>query len=183
MFARILASLLWLLPTISTLFAQMPQYEAITIENGLSQGMIFDIVQTRDGFIWVATKDALNRYDGYNFKAAWAGQLPNEPDLSCLTQATCFSIEPSKPVEDDMEEYLIAINAEPGGDLRVFSNLRAYALDPEQALLRPIAAGKANDPWLSFPFRLLRFLDGQADLPEFPCTTRKCLYSPTHRPM
>jgi signal transduction histidine kinase/DNA-binding response OmpR family regulator/ligand-binding sensor domain-containing protein len=259
MFARILASLLWLLPTISTLFAQKPQYEAITIEHGLSQGMIFDIVQTRDGFIWVATKDALNRYDGYNFKvfsndpfdpfsiaentvtalfedsrgwlwlgteskgidlydrhsgrfhhfsldfkrldqaasfdvyaireapdgsicllqksngliriaipAAWAGQLPNEPDLSRLTQATCFTMEPSKPAEGDMEEYLIAINAEPGGDLRAYSNLRAYTLDSEQALLRPIAAGKANDPWLTFPFRLIRFLDGQADLPEFP---------------
>ncbi len=30
--------------------------------------MIFDICQTRDGFLWVATKDGLNRYDGYNFK-------------------------------------------------------------------------------------------------------------------
>ncbi|MCB9355780.1 MAG: hypothetical protein H6575_14540, partial [Lewinellaceae bacterium] len=29
--------------------------------------MIFDILQTRDGFLWVATKDGLNRYDGYNF--------------------------------------------------------------------------------------------------------------------
>ncbi|MCB9341331.1 MAG: response regulator [Lewinellaceae bacterium] len=42
--------------------------EHITIADGLSQGMIFDILQTQDGFIWVATKDGLNRYDGYNFK-------------------------------------------------------------------------------------------------------------------
>jgi len=39
----------------------------ITIKNGLSQGMIFDILQTQDGFMWFATKDGLNRYDGYNF--------------------------------------------------------------------------------------------------------------------
>lgn len=41
--------------------------EAITTEQGLSQGYIFDILQDRDGFLWVATKDGLNRYDGYNF--------------------------------------------------------------------------------------------------------------------
>lgn len=50
------------------LAAQPVQPDAITIEHGLSQGMVFDLCQTRDGFLWVATKDGLNRYDGYNFK-------------------------------------------------------------------------------------------------------------------
>lgn len=50
------------------LAGQTPVLDKITIEDGLSQGMIFDILQTRDGFVWVATKDGLNRYDGYNFK-------------------------------------------------------------------------------------------------------------------
>lgn len=48
--------------------AQTTAFEKITIENGLSQGMVFSMLQTRDGFLWVATKDGLNRYDGYNFK-------------------------------------------------------------------------------------------------------------------
>lgn len=43
-------------------------YETISIGQGLSQGMVFDILQDRDGFIWVATKNGLNRYDGYDFK-------------------------------------------------------------------------------------------------------------------
>ncbi|MEO6290240.1 MAG: two-component regulator propeller domain-containing protein, partial [Ginsengibacter sp.] len=43
-------------------------YESISIAEGLSQGMVFDIIQDRDGFIWVATKNGLNRYDGYEFK-------------------------------------------------------------------------------------------------------------------
>ncbi len=63
----LLALLLWLaLPC--TGFAQKTAFEKITIEQGLSQGMIFDILETCDGFLWVATKDGLNRYDGYNFK-------------------------------------------------------------------------------------------------------------------
>src|SRR5258705_5416969 len=43
-------------------------YETISIAQGLSQGMVFDILQDKEGFIWVATKNGLNRYDGYDFK-------------------------------------------------------------------------------------------------------------------
>jgi len=43
-------------------------YETISTDKGLSQGMIFDIIQDKEGFIWVATKNGLNRYDGYSFK-------------------------------------------------------------------------------------------------------------------
>ncbi|MBE2206178.1 MAG: response regulator [Saprospiraceae bacterium] len=57
-----------LLSGFAALHAQIPLIERITIEQGLSQGMIFDILQTRDGFLWIATKAGLNRYDGYNFK-------------------------------------------------------------------------------------------------------------------
>lgn len=45
-----------------------PAYETISTAQGLSQGMIFDLLQDTEGFIWVATKNGLNRYDGYNFK-------------------------------------------------------------------------------------------------------------------
>ncbi len=44
-----------------------PLFESISNAQGLSQGMIFDLLQDREGFIWVATKNGLNRYDGYRF--------------------------------------------------------------------------------------------------------------------
>ena len=50
------------------LVAQSHRIESLTIADGLSQGMIFDIEQTQDGFLWFATKDGLNRYDGYHFE-------------------------------------------------------------------------------------------------------------------
>jgi len=40
----------------------------LTVNNGLSQGMIFDMLQSKDGFPWIATKDGLNRYDGARFE-------------------------------------------------------------------------------------------------------------------
>lgn len=42
--------------------------EVITSAQGLSQGMINDMLQDKEGFIWIATKGGLNRYDGYSFK-------------------------------------------------------------------------------------------------------------------
>ncbi|MCY7293580.1 MAG: hypothetical protein LH615_15490, partial [Ferruginibacter sp.] len=47
---------------------QNHNYKSISIAQGLSQGMVFDILQDKEGFIWVATKNGLNRYDGYGFK-------------------------------------------------------------------------------------------------------------------
>ncbi len=43
-------------------------YVHILSENGLSQNTVHSILQDREGFIWFATEDGLNKYDGYNFK-------------------------------------------------------------------------------------------------------------------
>lgn len=41
--------------------------EKIGIENGLSNNNVISITQDRDGFIWIATKDGLNRFDANSF--------------------------------------------------------------------------------------------------------------------
>jgi ligand-binding sensor domain-containing protein len=43
-------------------------FERINIEDGLSNNSINGILQTIDGFLWIATKDGLNRFDGHEFK-------------------------------------------------------------------------------------------------------------------
>ncbi|MEZ4830035.1 MAG: two-component regulator propeller domain-containing protein [Bacteroidia bacterium] len=63
--AVLLALLLLVCPAF---FAQNIQFERIPNELGLSQNYISALCQDRAGFIWVGTKDGLNRFDGYNFK-------------------------------------------------------------------------------------------------------------------
>jgi ligand-binding sensor domain-containing protein len=44
------------------------KFRNYSMEDGLSMSTIVDISQTKDGYIWMATPDKLNRFDGYGFK-------------------------------------------------------------------------------------------------------------------
>jgi ligand-binding sensor domain-containing protein len=43
------------------------QFEHINLEDGLSQGSVYCVLQDQKGFLWFGTQDGLNKYDGYQF--------------------------------------------------------------------------------------------------------------------
>ena len=59
-------------------FAQYDsEFEKLTIKDGLSNNDIWQLIQDQYGFLWLATKDGLNVYDGYKFQI-----FKNSPDDS-----------------------------------------------------------------------------------------------------
>lgn len=57
---------LWMAGGGLTVAAQVA-FDHLTTADGLSQSTVWEITQDRNGFIWMATADGLNRYDGSTF--------------------------------------------------------------------------------------------------------------------
>ena len=64
------------------------KFKHYTTDNGLSQGSIYHIYQDRKGFIWLATWDGLNRFDGYQFTVF----KPNLHDANSIKGSRISSI-------------------------------------------------------------------------------------------
>lgn len=55
--------------SIFRLFSQpVCDFELFSIKDGLTQGVVMDILQDKKGYIWFSTWNGLSRFDGYNFK-------------------------------------------------------------------------------------------------------------------
>jgi signal transduction histidine kinase/ligand-binding sensor domain-containing protein/DNA-binding response OmpR family regulator len=57
------------------------RFKSFSTQEGLSQSSVLSITQDAQGFIWMGTKDGLNRLDGYNFRT-FKNELGNLNSLS-----------------------------------------------------------------------------------------------------
>ncbi|MBO6795303.1 MAG: hypothetical protein JJ895_15460 [Balneolaceae bacterium] len=53
---------------LNSVYAQTYPFRTYSIEEGLSESVVYDIIQDSDGFIWLATGFGLNKFDGYSFE-------------------------------------------------------------------------------------------------------------------
>jgi len=66
-------------------------FESLLTQPGLNltQGMVYDILQDKEGFLWLGTKDGLYRYDGYTLKI-FANDIYDSYSLSGNTVVKLF---------------------------------------------------------------------------------------------
>lgn len=53
------------------------RFNQLTIEDGLAQNTVWEVVQDERGYIWLTTEEGLHRFDGYDFRVYRAD--PNDP--------------------------------------------------------------------------------------------------------
>lgn len=61
----VFAFILWF--QLTGLFAQTPSYYHYTTADGLASSTVFELIQDKDGFIWMATLNGISRFDGQQF--------------------------------------------------------------------------------------------------------------------
>lgn len=154
--------LLWMLHALLLMpnqgFAQVP-IESISIQQGLSQGMIYDILQDREGFLWFATKDGLNRFDGYTLKV-FSNEAYNPHSLSGNSILKLFEDHQGRiwvvtdneglNVYDKKSGRFQRIQHDPKDPLSLSSNqIRSVVEDAEGNMLATADGADLNVIWLA----------------------------------
>ena len=52
------------------------------VESGLSNNHVVGITQDKQGFIWIATDEGLNRFDGHNFKTYFKDEIAKSSSVT-----------------------------------------------------------------------------------------------------
>ncbi len=90
-FCALICALVCLIP--SSLPAQVTRHfghQAWTTEDGLPQNSVHQVLQTHDGYLWIATEGGLARFDGLSFTVFRHEDQPGFPsdDIACLAEDT-----------------------------------------------------------------------------------------------
>jgi ligand-binding sensor domain-containing protein len=56
------------------------RFNSLTVKDGLSQNSVYAMAEDRSGFMWFATADGLNRFDGYEFRVFRFQSSPSASD-------------------------------------------------------------------------------------------------------
>jgi ligand-binding sensor domain-containing protein len=98
------------------------KFEYLTVDDGLSQGTIEDIMQDHQGLMWFATRDGLNRYDGQKFSifrnssdpnslaSNWVLSLAEDPRGTLWIGSN--GLNTYDPVLDKMSRFTVDVNDE-----------------------------------------------------------------------
>jgi len=177
------------------------QIESWTTDNGLPQNTVHSIVQTPDGYLWLATLDGLVRYDGVRFTVfnknnspgissnrftelvadrhgdLWVGTENGE--ITHYHNGTFQTFTLTDKVED---KAIWNLRLDDQGEIVAFTGAGIFRWDGEGfAAHSPFAGankdsvilwGKSGAVWVADGQRLRRFKDGKESEYRLPGTTK-----------
>lgn len=121
--------------------AQTPndiRFTHLGLENGLSHSTVLSITQDKEGCIWLATYDGVNKYDGYEFHV-YRNQDKNPRSIASNT-ATCIATDEENRIWVGTKEGLSLYNA----DLDNFTNYfyREKQTNTQVNTIQPLSDGR-----------------------------------------
>jgi signal transduction histidine kinase/ligand-binding sensor domain-containing protein/DNA-binding response OmpR family regulator len=81
-------------------------FRQLSVLDGLSQNSAISIAQDHEGFLWIATQDGLNKYDGNGFNVfPFQFEDITKPNYSYLGKVYCFSDQSIWSIPSDRKLY------------------------------------------------------------------------------
>lgn len=126
------------------------QHKTFTTNNGLTHNHIYDIVQDRTGFLWIATWDGLNRFDGLEFKNYY-----HKPNDSASLPFFCID----KVLADHRDNIWVFSSGRPVVIYdRASDSFHSYNFGTKQNLaLTDIAIGPDKNLWFTVSGTLCKY--------------------------
>ncbi|MEP6950048.1 MAG: two-component regulator propeller domain-containing protein [Ginsengibacter sp.] len=113
-----------MLKSVNAVNAQPYYFRHYQVENGLSNNTVYFIKQDSKGFMWFATKDGLNRFDGFHFKVFHINCANDEKHLTT--------------------DYIFCILPGKDGILWVGAQRGLYRFNPQKEQLEPFIDSLTN---------------------------------------
>lgn len=151
---RLLVIVFLLVGFCSQLNGQVLPFRTYSIERGLSEAVVNDVIQDQDGYLWIGTSYGLNRFDGINFENYYSedGLLNNsvsslyedndgrlwigtESGVNMMETDSIHALSELKPLDsstilaiyqDQYEEFWFATDGEGVWNLDANNNLTQY---------------------------------------------------------
>jgi ligand-binding sensor domain-containing protein/class 3 adenylate cyclase len=141
MYRHILFLCFLLFPLCSGAQNKAVRFDNMDINDGLSQSLVNDLIQDRQGFIWIATQDGLNKYDGTRIVI----YKKDPSDINSLSNNFIQSLY------EDRDGFLwLGTN---GGGLNRFDPrtgiFKRYDLGSQNRIVTDIAEDKDGNLWFS----------------------------------
>ncbi|NOX90643.1 MAG: response regulator [Calditrichaeota bacterium] len=135
-----------------------PQFDRLTIEQGLSSNVVFCIFQDSDGFLWFGSNAGLDRYDGYRFK----NYRKYKNDTTSLSNDLVFSMAEDKSGYLWIGTYdgLNKFDKRTGKSIRYF-NILNDSTSLSYSKISDLFVDKNDNLWAGTWYGLAKFLPEQ----------------------